>query len=75
MAKGDYVIVKSEIGGKIETDKIQVTGAGGSVEVEWDKKAPLVYIRVLGRTGKTRRALTFAVGAIRSLEEVRRDDD
>lgn len=75
MAKGDYVIVKSEIGGLLVTEEVKVTGAGGSVEVEWDKKAPLVTIRVLGRTGKTRRALTFATSAIRSLEEVRRDDD
>lgn len=73
MAKGDYVIVKSEIGGKLERDELTVTGAGGEVETDW-KKDQLI-VKVLGRTGKTRKSVTFALAAVRSVEEVRRDDD
>jgi hypothetical protein len=73
MAKGDVVTVKSEIGGKLETAEIKVTGAGGSVETEW-KKDQLI-VKVLGRTGKTRRSVTYALSAVRSVEEVRRDED
>ena len=70
MAKGDYALVKSEIGGQLMTDTIMVTGAGGKLEIEWDKKAPLLHLRILGRTGKTNKSFTFAVSAVRSLEVV-----
>lgn len=73
MAKGDYVKVKSEIGGKLETDDLVVTGAGGTVEVAWAKER--LEVKVLGRTGKTRKSVTFALSAVRSVEEVRRDED
>lgn len=80
MSKGDYAIVKSEIGGALVTDEIKVTGAGGELEVKWPSETrggpviPVVVVSVLGRTGKVKRAITYAASAIRSLEEVRRDD-
>ena len=73
MAKGDNVLVKSDIGGKLESDHLIVTGAGGTVETEWKKD--LLIVKILGRTGKTRRSVTYAMSAVRSVEEVRRDDD
>ena len=73
MAKGDWVKVKSEIGGKLEEDQLMVTGAGGNVETDW-KKDQLI-VKILGRTGKTRRSVTYALSAVRSVEEVRRDDE
>ncbi len=73
MARGDYVRVKSEIGGQLVMDEVVVATAGGNVEVEFDKKNPLVHVRVLGRTGKTRQAIAYALSAIRSIEEVHRD--
>lgn len=77
MAKGDWVKVKSEIGGKLEVDDLQVSGAGGNIEVDWADatKKGLVYVRLLGRTGKAKRAVTFALSAIRSVEEFHRDAD
>jgi hypothetical protein len=75
VAKGDFVKVKSEIGGVLQTDELKVTGAGGSVEAEWDRKNQLLVVKVLGRTGKTRQAVSFALSAVRSVQEVRRDDD
>lgn len=75
MAKGDYVKIKSEIGGQLQEDEVQVTGAGGSVETDWDVKKNLLVVRVLGRTGKTRRSISYATSAVRSIEEVRRDEE
>jgi hypothetical protein len=73
MAKGDNVTVKSEIGGKLEKDDLKVTGAGGQIEVEW-KKDQLI-VQILGRTGKIRSKYTYALSAVRSVQEVRRDDE
>lgn len=75
MARHDYVKIKSEIGGKLIEDQVTVDQAGGKVEVEWDKKQPLVYVKLLGRTGKTKRTFTFAVSAVRSLEVLNSDDE
>lgn len=73
MAKNDWVKVKSEIGGKLEENHLIVTGAGGTIETIWAKER--LTVRILGRTGKTRQSVTFALSAVRSVEEVRRDDD
>ncbi len=75
MARNDYVKIKSEIGGKLVEDEVKVAQAGGKIEVEWDKKQPLVEVRLLGRTGKVKRAYTFAVSAVRSLEVLNSDDE
>jgi len=73
MARGDYVTVKSEIGGKLDETHISVTGAGGAVETDWKKD--MLVVKVLGRTGKTRSQYTFTLSAVRSVQEVRRDED
>ena len=73
MAKGDYVKVKSEIGGQLQEDELVVTGAGGTVEV--DTKKDQLVVKILGRTGKTRKSVTYALSAVRSYEEVRRDEE
>lgn len=73
MAKGDYVTVKSEIGGKLNEDEIKVTGAGGQIEVEMKKD--WLNVKVLGRTGKTRTQFMYALSAVRSFQEVRRDEE
>jgi len=70
VAKGDYVKIKSEIGGKLEIDEVVVKGSGGTIEVEWDKKMPLVVVQLKGRTGKIKQSFTYAVSAVRSLEVV-----
>jgi hypothetical protein len=75
MAKGDYVKVKSEIGGQLVVDELKVVGAGGSVETDWDRKNQLLAVSILGRTGKTRKLVSYALSAVRSVEEVRRDED
>ena len=75
MAKGDKVTVKSEIGGQLQMDEVLVTGAGGSVETDWNKKDGLLVIKLLGRTGKVKQSVSFALSAVRSVTEVRRDDD
>jgi hypothetical protein len=72
MSKGDYVIVKTEIGGKLETDEIRVNGAGGEVETSWTNQR--LVVKVLGRTGKTRSQYTYTLSAVRSVQEVRRDE-
>lgn len=73
MSKGDKVVVKSEIGGKLQEDTITVIGAGGTLETVWKKDQ--VVVKLLGRTGKTRQSITYALAAVRSVEEVRRDDE
>lgn len=75
MARGDYVRIKSEIGGVLEKDQVTVDQAGGKIEVEWDKKQPLVHVRLLGRTGKIKRTFSYAVSAVRSLEVLNSDDE
>jgi hypothetical protein len=75
MARHDFVKIKSEIGGSLIEDLVIVDQAGGKIEVEWDKKQPLVHVHLLGRTGKVKRAYTFAVSAVRSLEVLNSDDD
>ena len=73
MAKNDWIRVKSEIGGGLQSDHLVVEGAGGSIETDW-KKDQLI-VRILGRTGKTRRSVTYALSAVRSVEVVKRDND
>lgn len=75
MAKGDYVKVRTEIGGKLETDEIRVTGAGGNVEVEFPKNSPFLEVSITGRTGKVKQAFRYALSAVRSVEEFHRDAD
>ena len=75
MARGDFVKIKSEIGGSLQSDLVMVEQAGGKIEVDWDKKAPLVHVNLLGRTGKVKRAYTFAVSAVRSLEVLNSDEE
>lgn len=75
MAKGDYVLVKSEIGGKLQEDVIKATSAGATVEVEWQAKNNLVVVTVFGRTGKARKTISLDRSVLRSLEEVRRDEE
>ena len=35
----------------------------------------MLVVKVLGRTGKTRSQYTFTLSAVRSVQEVRRDED
>jgi len=75
MAKGDFVLVKSEIGGKIQEDKIEAKTAGASVKVEWKNRENLVEVTVFGRTFKPLRSISLDRSVLRSLEVVRRDDE
>lgn len=73
MAKGDWVHVKSEIGGALIEDAVTVTQNGGKIEVEWDKKQPLLYVKLLNRAGDPTVQHTFATTAVRSITEKRSD--
>jgi hypothetical protein len=75
MAKGDYVKVKSEIGGALHTDEVKVTGAGGTIETDWNTKLGLLIVTVFGRTAKVRVRHSYATSAVRSVEERRRDEE
>jgi hypothetical protein len=76
MAKGDSVVVRSEIGGQLTTDEVKVTGAGGSIEVDWGERSKgMVHILLKGRTDKVKVKHTFALIAVRSITETRKDDD
>ncbi len=67
MAKNDYVIVKSEIGGKLVEDRIDVKQAGGSLEVKTDREGTRVTL--LNRNDRpTGRQFTYFPGSVRSIE-------
>ncbi len=72
MSKGDYVKVRSEIGGKLELTEVKVTQNGGKIEVDWGDavKKALVYVRLLNRAGNPTVQHTFAVSAVRHIEEL-----
>jgi hypothetical protein len=69
MAKNDYVTVKSEIGGKLESTTVKVTQNGGDLEVKHERDGKVI-ITLLNRnkrpTGLTH---TFFPGSVRSIEE------
>ena len=46
MAKGDFVKVKAEIGGKLEAVHVEVRQNGGSLEIDTDKKDGKVTVTV-----------------------------
>lgn len=69
MSKGDYIKVKSEIGGKLETAEVTVKQNGGKVESEWDLKKNLLHVRLLNRAGNPTIAHSFAIMAVRHVEE------
>lgn len=73
MAKGDHVTVKSEIGGQLVEDRVEVISNGGKIDVEWDKKQPLLFVRLLNRAGDPTVMHTFATSAVRSVSEKRSD--
>jgi hypothetical protein len=74
MAKGDSVVIRSEIGGQLTTDQVKVTGAGGEIEVDWgDRGKGMVHVLLKGRTGKTKEKHTFALIAVRSMTETKKD--
>jgi hypothetical protein len=74
MSKGDYVAIRLEVGGKLVDEKIEVKRQGGTVDVEWVDKKGLVVVTVAGRTGKAAEKFSINTAALRSLQEVRRDD-
>jgi hypothetical protein len=73
MAKGDWVKVKSEIGGQLIEDTVAVTQNGGKIEVDWDKRTNLLVVRLLNRVGDPTVVNSYAVGAFRSMSEKRSD--
>jgi len=78
MAKGDFVKVKYQVDQAIVEDTFTAETAGSTVELEEPKAkdaVPMFSVRVLGRTGKVRRSIRLAAAAVRSIEEVRRDDE
>lgn len=76
MAKGDSVIVRSEIGGALTTDEIKVTSAGGSIEVDWGERSKgMVHVLLKGRTDKVKVRHTYALIAVRSIREEKKDEE
>ncbi len=56
---------------------MEVTQAGGKIEVDWYSKSKLNLVEVvlLGRTGKRKRVFSYANHAVRSLEVLNSDDE
>jgi hypothetical protein len=74
MAKGDKVIVKSEIGGQLVEEVVEVTAAGQKLDVDNDGRRGLLTVEILNRNeGKTGVKHTFALSAVRSIHEFRRE--
>lgn len=73
MAKGDWVSVKTEIGGQLVEDRVSVTQNGGKIDVEWERKSSLLLVRLLNRAGDPTVVHSFAVSAVRSVTEKRSD--
>jgi hypothetical protein len=69
MAKGDYVIVKSEIGGKLETARVDVTQNGGSIEVKQERDGKVIVTLLNRNKRPTGVQHTFMAQAVRSIEE------
>lgn len=69
MAKGDYVVIKSEIGGKLDESTVKVASNGGRLEVKTERDGKTT-VTVLNRNDKpTGERHTFFAGAIRSIKE------
>lgn len=69
MAKGDYVTIKSEIGGKLESATIAVKQNGGDIEVKHERDGKVI-VTMLNRNGRpTGLQHTFYPGSVRSVEE------
>jgi hypothetical protein len=74
MAKGDWVKVKTEIGGQLVEDKVEVTQNGGKIDVEWDSgRQKLLVVRLLNRVGEPTVMHSYATSAVRSVTEKRAD--
>lgn len=74
MSKGDFVTVKSEIGGKLESDTVTVTSNGGKVEADWDRKTNYLVVRLLNRAGDPVEEYQYAASAVRSIRKKVKDE-
>jgi hypothetical protein len=69
MAKGDYVNVKLEIGGKLEMARVDVKQNGGSIEVKTERDGKVIVTLLNRNKRPTGLTHTFLPAAIRSIEE------
>lgn len=70
MAKGDYILVKQEIGGQLVEDRITVEHNGGALDIIRDKRDGTLEVEVLNKNGRpTGRKHTFVGASIRSIAE------
>ncbi|HEX5016484.1 MAG TPA: hypothetical protein VFX15_02730 [Actinomycetes bacterium] len=76
MAKGDYVKIRSEIGGQLTEDRVDVVQDGGQIEVDWSERAKgMIHVKLMGRTGKLKQRFTYALIAVRSIESKVEEDE
>jgi hypothetical protein len=74
MAKGDWVRIKTEIGGALVQDEVKVEQNGGKIEVEWENgRMKLLVVRLLNRVGDPTVVHSYAPSAVRSVTEKRSD--
>lgn len=74
MAKGDWVKIKTEIGGQLVQDEVTVSQNGGKIEVEWDSgRQKLLVVRLLNRMGDPTVVHSYVMIAVRSVTEKRSD--
>ncbi len=73
MSKGDWVKVKTEIGGSLVEDQVTVEQNGGKIDVEWDHRKSLLVVRLLNRAGDPTVVHSYATMAVRSVSEKRAD--
>lgn len=76
MAKNDYVKIKSEIGGVLVEDRVDVTQDGGLIEIDESKRNKgSIDVLLKGRTGKVKQRFTFALIAVRVIESKISEDE
>lgn len=74
MAKGDYVKVKLEIGGQLVEEKVEVTQQGFTLATDRRPRDNVLNVELLNQKGRPVTVFAFAISAVRSVEEHRREE-